>query len=311
MAESSRMCDELEQPIEQSAIEQFARDGVVVLRNVIPKSWVERMAPALALLADDIRPVRGHAAEPGSFIADTVIWQVINDFRDFAWYSPAARIAAALMRSKRINFYHDQLFIKPPHCVVRTPWHHDITFWPLEGEQICTIWLPTDTVEVASGGVEFVAGSHLWGKRFKAVRPDNLSYMLSTEFEDPPDIDSDRSHYNIVSWTLNPGDVLVFDARTLHGASGNLKGDPRRAFATRWVGDDVRYMPRAATVRFPWKHDVRPGEPLSGPLFPQILPEPIAQERYQRSRGPVHKNPELVREIRNDYQAAEAQLRSQ
>ena len=197
MAES-RICDELKQPIEQSVIEQFAQDGVVVLRDIIPKSWVERMGSALALLAEDLRPVRGKAAEPGSFIGDTVIWQVIDDFRDFAWYSPAARIAASLMRSKRINFYYDQLFIKPPYCAVRTPWHHDITFWPLEGEQICTVWLPIDKVEVASGGLEFVAGSHLWGKRFKAVRPDNLSYLLSAELEDPPDIESDRSKYKIV-----------------------------------------------------------------------------------------------------------------
>jgi ectoine hydroxylase-related dioxygenase (phytanoyl-CoA dioxygenase family) len=55
-----------------------------------------------------------------------------------------------------VNIFYDQLLIKEPGTVKRTPWHHDMPSWPLAGWQVCTIWLALDPVTEESGAVEYV-----------------------------------------------------------------------------------------------------------------------------------------------------------
>ncbi|MCP4794135.1 MAG: hypothetical protein GY882_12520, partial [Actinomycetia bacterium] len=44
-------------------------------------------------------------------------------------------------------------------------------------------------------------------------------------------------------WAMEPGDVVVFNARIVHGGSGNLAPDRElKVFNTQWLGDDVRVL---------------------------------------------------------------------
>jgi ectoine hydroxylase-related dioxygenase (phytanoyl-CoA dioxygenase family) len=61
---------------------------------------------------------------------------------------------------------------------------------------------------------------------------------------------------------------------TVHGAPGNSTIDRRRrAYATRWTGDDVVFAPRegqaAISVNPP---TVLPGQPLDSEVFPRLWP---------------------------------------
>lgn len=38
---------------------------------------------------------------------------------------------------------------------------------------------------------------------------------------------------------FQPGDCIVFHMRTVHSSHGNNLSTPRRAFSTRWLGDDT------------------------------------------------------------------------
>ncbi len=214
-----------------------------------------------------------------------------------------------------MNFFYDQLFVKPAGCHVATPWHQDVTFWPVEGEQLCSIWITFDDVSRESSGLEFVRGSHRWPNRYKAVTPDYNPYMMDSDLEDPPDIDSHREDFDLVCWDMQPGDVILFNSLVVHGSTGNHTTDqPRRAFSTRWAGDDVCFAPRHATMPLFWQHDLEPGDPLGGPLFPRILPEPIASEGARRRRGPEPQDPEITRaavaRIKTGMQARRAQPRA-
>ena len=44
-----------------------------------------------------------------------------------------------------------------------------------------------------------------------------------------------------------------------------------------------------------WKHGLRDGQTLSGPLFPQVLPETIPGEAELEFRGPEPPDPENLR----------------
>ena len=53
-----------------------------------------------------------------------------EEFMAFALKSPAAHIAAKMMRLDDVRFFYDQLFIKEPGTLAPTVWHHDLPFWP-------------------------------------------------------------------------------------------------------------------------------------------------------------------------------------
>src|SRR6266481_6166006 len=99
------------------------------------------------------------------FFVDFQLWQRWPACRDFAFGSPAAAIAAAMMGSRTVCFYHDHLLVKEPETAERTPWHHDQPYYPVDGGQICSIWLPLDPVGRETA-VEYIKGSHRWGRWF-------------------------------------------------------------------------------------------------------------------------------------------------
>ena len=100
--------------------------------------------------------------------------------------------------------------------------------------------------------MEFVRGSHRWGKWFQ---PEKLSdtkghddYERNLNCVRVPYIDSARADYEILTRDLEPGDVYVFHGLTVHGAGGNHREDVRRrGYAVRYTGGDVRYDTRPGT----------------------------------------------------------------
>jgi ectoine hydroxylase-related dioxygenase (phytanoyl-CoA dioxygenase family) len=95
-----------------------------------------------------------------------------------------------------------------------------------------------------------------------------------------PDIDSSPYNYEMLSWTLDPGDVLIHHALAVHGAAGNRTNDQRRrALAVRYTGDDARYDPRPDTFmemervrKYIPAPRIDAGAPFGPPLFPQVWP---------------------------------------
>jgi ectoine hydroxylase-related dioxygenase (phytanoyl-CoA dioxygenase family) len=73
---------------------------------------------------------------------------------------------------------------------------------------------------------------------------------------------------------MQPGDVVAFHFKTLHGARGNpTGGERRRAFSLRLVGDDVRYIERPGPTSPPFPgHNMQPGDRLRTDWFPMVYP---------------------------------------
>jgi len=295
--------------VTDAEVEEYERNGVVRLSGIFQEAWVDRIAAILDRIVQDPSCALGRHVPEAAFIGDQFVWKLFDDFRDFVYLSPAARVAGTFMRSSRVRLFQDHLFIKPKECSVATPWHHDHTFFPIRGGPLCSIWLALSEVSAANGSLEFVRGSHRWPNRFKAVRPDRLHYFLESDFDDVPDIDAARSEFDVVRWDLEPGDILVFDSLTLHAAGPNLSTTHRCAYATRWCTDSLFYEPRHATSHFRWNHGLAPGDALSGPLFPQILPDLVEGELGLRSLGPEPPDPELTRLNSEAYAKAEERAR--
>ena len=86
-----------------------------------------------------------------------------------------------------------------------------------------------------------------------------------------PDIDNNRKDYDIISWSLVPGDLIAFNFATVHGAPGNNSLNRRRAFSARFTGDDATYAKRKGETSPPFPEvTLNHGDAMDCSAFPQI-----------------------------------------
>jgi hypothetical protein len=262
--------------VDESVVGDFTRDGAVVLRGVLGPTWLE-------LLADGVEYNRLHPSpwahwytdedEAVGFWTDYVTWPTVEAYRRVAFESGLAPIAGALMRSSTVRFFHDHVLVKEPGATEATPWHHDDPYYCVDGMQNVSMWIALDPVPAASG-LRFIAGSQRWGRRFVPRRfLDHVPYGSADDrFELLPSDDELLDGRTVVGWDVEPGDVIAFHYRTLHGAPGNATTSRRRAVSLRWLGDDVTFGERPWTVSPPYEPDgLVVGGPLDGdPRFPLV-----------------------------------------
>jgi len=254
----------------------YARDGAVCLRGAFAPGWLEVLAGGIERemaapcgIAKDYTPEGG----PGRFFGSLAMWRGVPEFEDFVRRSPAAAIAARFISADAVAFYHDHLLVKEPGTRDPTPWHHDQPYYPIDGAQVVSLWLTLDPVDRATS-VEFVAGSHRWGRWF-APRffKDGEQYYEDDgrAFEETPDIDAARGEHRILGWAMEPGDCIAFHWLTLHGAPGNATQNRRRGYATRWMGEDARYAARPGEISPNLTgHGLAPGDPAACEMFPVV-----------------------------------------
>lgn len=248
----------------------YEADGIVCLRGVIPLAWIALLREAVEVaLAEPGPHAEEYAKGGGRFFGDLDLWQRHEPFRRFVMESPAAEIAGRIMGASKANFFYDQLLVKEPGTAERTPWHQDQPYWAVAGRQVCSIWLPLDPVTQETC-VEYVAGSHAWPAFSPYHFSDGRPYA-DTGLPPLPDIEAERQRHRIVSFAMEPGDCLVFQAMIVHGAPANRSANRRRALATRWTGDDARYCLRAGEVAIPTSvPGLRHGDVMDCALFPVV-----------------------------------------
>jgi ectoine hydroxylase-related dioxygenase (phytanoyl-CoA dioxygenase family) len=100
-----------------------------------------------------------------------------------------------------------------------------------------------------------------------------------------PNIEAERSRWDIVSWAVAPGDVLVFHPGVLHGGAPTHVGTRRRTLSLRFFGTDAVYALRPGMSASNRPADdpegsvfrraaaaLAPGDALRHPGFPKVRP---------------------------------------
>ena len=262
-------------PVPVRDVEAYQARGVVVLRGAF-RDWVETLRSGVAAVMADPSPfertVRPDDGSPPLF-QDYCNWDRIEEFRRFVFESPAGAVAAALMRSTHARFFHEHILVKEPGTTVETPWHHDQPYYCMAGEKTVSLWIALDPV-ARETSVEYVGGSHRWGRTFRPMRFNGTDLFADDRSERVPDISARRDEYDLAGWEMEPGDAVAFSFLTLHGAPGNVSQSVRRrAFTARFVGDDAVFRDLGGLGSPPFRDlDLRDGEPLAGPEFPVVHP---------------------------------------
>ena len=279
------MNNELLRPLTTKEVDTYHRDGVVPLRGMFDKDWVELLNKGLDVNCksptersrtwdkDDL----GH-----TMFYDTLAWRKIEEYKKFIFNSPAALICGQLMKSTTINFFFDAVFVRSPGTKFETPWHQDEPYWSIEGYDACTLWMPLVPVK-QKNCLSFVPGSHLFKSIFNQKNfgeltgnPKDQVDFSKVADEKFPDINADPERFGVVSWKLQPGDCIAFNGRTMHGGSGKLDNDSNlRVFTTKWLGDDARIKfrnygmdPDFSSVMI--KKGLKSGDRPDTDMYPQI-----------------------------------------
>jgi ectoine hydroxylase-related dioxygenase (phytanoyl-CoA dioxygenase family) len=267
-------------------IATYQRDGVICIRQQFDGDWITALTAGLAHNMTALgtysrvynRDDAGH-----TFFYDANNWQQIPEYRAFVLDSPCGELAGRLMQANKVNFFHETVFIRSAGTAFRTPWHQDEPYWSIEGFDTCSFWMPLVPVARKSS-LEFVRGSHRTGKRYRRynfgdlnpVRAKVAAFRDEDDVEDFPDIDANPSAFDILGWELEPGDCLAFNARTIHGGSGNLDtGRDLCVFSSRWLGDDVRVCFREGGMEPDYSalmtaEGLKPGDPMDCERYPVV-----------------------------------------
>ena len=258
--------------ISEADVDAFQKDGVVLIKNLFKdhvdtiRAGIQRnMAEPGPYAAENLK-----VGESGRFFDDYCNWTRIPGFHEVVQTSPAAPVAADLMRSDQVQIFHDHVLVKEPGTSKPTPWHQDGPYYFVEGTQTVSFWSPVDPVTDAT--LRCVAGSHLWAKPVLPTRwlAETSFYPNESDYMPVPDPDSEAME--IREWEMEPGDAVAFNYGILHGARGNDSSARRRAFSLRFVGDDTRYVERPGRTSPPFPdHGMMPGQRLREDWFPVVF----------------------------------------
>lgn len=255
--------------------EAMERDGVACLRGLLSSSQLDDVTAAYEWTRDHRSPAFTTMA------GDERSWQDLSNPESYPAYadmlsrSPIPPLLKQLWGGGPVWYMYEQIFHKEATDNF-TPWHQDTPYMPVAGEQLAVAWISLERV-TRGATLEFCRGSHhgplFNGSSFKPGDPTDPFYK-SGDLPRLPDIEADRSRWDIAGWATAPGDVVLFHPNMLHGGGVPGQQGLRRTLTLRFFGEDARYSARpgpTAAPRVPGLHEgLVEGDPFRNPLFPRL-----------------------------------------
>lgn len=284
-------------------IAAFRRDGLLVLRNVLPPSLIDKLLVA----GDDLMAVPNRHCEMTKFTSPPIFHgyerycgraSLVHDYlRDVTYTSPLTHVAAQLLLKDDEDDESLRNLADVFMAGVNLPrrWHSDYLAFeklkapPSPQEIGCgdglVVWMPLEPSYETKAGMVFLNGtSRLMEQRFSEDPSQARNLFLYRSWLRS----LDKSDY--FAPTLNVGDAIVFDECTVHATSGiNTEGLLRRAYQLRFVrGSKVDPQllegieEDVGIVAGPPLHPRVPGVTM-----PQVWPRTLPAEDAVRAAGPV------------------------
>lgn len=263
-----------------SEIETFRRDGIVKVAGAVPPELAAEMLAA-------VDRVLAAPEATGLFGMDRRVCARDEQFASFLYRSGLAALAAQAMGSETIRIYFDQLFVKEPNTEDKVfHWHQDHPFWPIRGEQVASTWVALTAATVQASALEFVRGSHRWGKDYRPFLGEGVGFEQMNQLWDGfgdhaasltdiiDDFELHPERYDVVGFDVEPGDALLFDYRIVHRSRGNSTDRRRVAVSWRWLGDSAVWAPiHGADPVISQEHTtLRPGDRITDDkAFPLVF----------------------------------------
>jgi len=226
-------------PLSTQEVESYHRDGYLVPKYRLPPSDLTLLQELMANLVKKNpkllnQPIASpHIPNGGSQgVVSTSKWL------DIATHPDLLDIAQQLI-GPDVILWGSTVFYKRAQKGPETPWHRDGAYWPIAPLATTSIWIAATPSTVDNGCLSIIPGSHRSREIGTHIKVDRDDVMFRATLADD-ELDKSRS----VNIELEPGQMVVFDVYTVHGAGPNQGTLPR-------AGYSLRFMP--ATSRF--NHD--------------------------------------------------------
>ncbi len=263
--------------------ERYREDGVVHVPGLLHPEWLALVEQGMKRNADNpgYNCVHFYEGQPDEYIMDHDNYAAIPEYQYLLRHSPIGDIMQFLLATDELYLFHDQIFIKRGGNNAITHWHQDLPYWIIDGTQLGSMWITLDP-QPKEQCLEFIPGSHkgpqYGGSTFKHEDPTDPTYPSLPRI---PHIEAERDKWNIVSWDVQPGDVILLHPNVLHGGGGTGPGQQRRTITLRFFGDDAVIDGRfeqSGELCSPFypglTRRLRPGDKVRDDRFPLIRPIP-------------------------------------
>jgi len=257
-----------EYKISQDQVQQFQRDGHILLRGVCSKEEIEAYRHHIGAAVREHAKTQDDLSERDTygkaFLQVINIWTYNEAVKRFVFGRRFAQIAAQLSISPAVRLYHDQALYKEGLGGI-TPWHQDQFYWPLDTDQTLTMWMPLVDVSAEMGPMDFATGSQIDGYLGdRKISDDSEDYFK--------DYVKDRGFAIHQSGAMQAGDVTFHNGWTLHSAPPNRTEKMREVMT-------IIYYPDGSILTEPknqGQHDdiekfypgMKPGEIAANELTP-------------------------------------------
>jgi ectoine hydroxylase-related dioxygenase (phytanoyl-CoA dioxygenase family) len=261
-------------PLSPEELSAFHRDGFVAGIRMLDEDQVELLRSELEPLLDPRHPGAhlfherhsNESLEPGRVLFHALgAWRISPGFHDLLW-NPAILVPASQLLAGSVRFWHDQLFVKPPHLGGVVSWHQDYSYWTrTEPMAHLTCWISLDDVDEENGCPQYVPGSHRW--RLLPITGltgdmDAIREVLTPE---------ERSQFQPVPAVLRRGEATFHHPLVVHGSFRNRSARPRRGVALNFCRDGTRSASDEPLLE--GVPAIPRGEPLGGRFFPLLRRE--------------------------------------
>lgn len=259
--------------LDSEQISRFERDGFLAGVRVLEESRIEALRSALEPLLDPDHPGAhlfyerhsNESTEPGRVVFHALgAWRISAAFHDLLW-SPAIVVPAEQLLGGPVRFWHDQLFVKPPHVGGVVSWHQDYSYWTRTAPMAhLTCWIPLDDVDEENGCPQYVPGSHRW--RLLPITGLTSDMDAIRQVLTP----AEMAAFHPVPALLRSGEATFHHPLTVHGSYHNRSPRRRRGIALNFCRDGTK-----SDSNEPLLAGVPPiprGQPLSGRFFPLLSP---------------------------------------
>jgi ectoine hydroxylase-related dioxygenase (phytanoyl-CoA dioxygenase family) len=261
-------------------IEQFGRDGFVVIDHLLTLDELEKFGAAVdrAVAArgrNDTRALGEKSLYEQSFTQCINLWEDNPEVLPLTFHPKISEAAATLIGVPRLRLWHDQALYKDAGGRY-TEAHQDQPYWPMDEIDTLTAWIPFDGSTRENGCMGYVPGSHMVGvKKFINIFTADEKVKILEE----PKIAAIAPAYVEVP----RGSVAFHHGLTVHMAMANKSVHTRRVHTMIYFRD-------GATRTKPYVHPsvdrpaIKVGEAIASDLTPIVWP---------RAAGDLPKPPHL------------------
>ena len=269
--------------ITKEQIETLERDGVVHIKGVFDKEWVDylRKATNHQVANPHFWAFAGTASKLYDYIQRNV-WQTNAAFANFYYHSAMGHVLAQCGRTDEIRVSTDLLMVNPNKGF---KWHQDNQNGPIKWEDGIRFWITMDETPKDYGAPVYLKGSH----RNNAV--DEQSVFVDIQQEG-----LEEYRDQVMEFRTMPGDMLIWHPRTIHKVDGPEDGiwtTYRRVLGGTVAKAGTRYQDKRGSggvLSDLGRHGLEHNDNLDSPFFPKVYPRWIDNEAQRRREGNVGRS---------------------